>query len=158
MRDRHCREQHGEQKAKILKTRHVLAAARQKTNRLNAALLARSGGERNDDCSGVLFLILCPQRRELTHEMFSDTKRHLMEQGVQHLQIRRVEGLDLKVPKIQGDATEPVLAKSQVVMHNFHRHFLPYAERAFAQDDQLELFFFFARTICGWSRARPWLK
>lgn len=121
---------------KAVKQRRVQDASRQRASRVSRRC--------NDEASGtqLLFLVLCPKRREANLSLFTKLRDHFVSRGIAVESVRRKEGIDL---------CKKVSVKRREVVTRFVRHdFALHAKRAFAADSKLR-FVVFVEDDCRWA-------
>ena len=121
MRDRHEREEHkGGKRARV-------AHRMLQSKRYMSVYRAEERGDHDVEpaMESVHVYILCTQRREDEHRMFSDTREHLVSRGFKGSNIHMLHGHDVRVSDGHDVRVSGGITKSQFVMWAFLNRFVP---------------------------------
>lgn len=137
-RDRHIREGHGKEASSALAARQASSALaarqRQQRNYQRTYRVADSSGT-EDQSQTLRVFVLSVARREAEHNMFSDTRDHLVRQGFPLVSVRSLHGCDASSPDVE-------VQRNGVVMWGFQFKFIPHALQLFDDVPGLEFVFF----------------
>jgi hypothetical protein len=122
-RDRHKRESHGANRLKKARLRHERDARYAKTRRVQAKVLTSTSTQR------LRAFVICPIRREISGQMFSDTRLHFVEKGWASSQIIRMEGYDRTTQRFEQ------VGSHRTLMMFFIQVFLPKLSKLFETSD-----------------------
>ena len=125
-RDRHRRESHGK-----VATRLYHIVNRQARDR--EYQVAARGPAKAAPSSKSRVVVLCPERRERSHGMFTETRKSFIEIGAPLDSVSRIDGFDCEIDDVP---------RHQVVMKAFVESFMQVAANIFDESPSVECVFF----------------
>ena len=133
-RDRHIREVHNKKAKFALAARRHRQRKYQRTYRVADARACGSSGA-VVQAQTLRIFVLTVARREAEHNMFSDTRDHLVRKGFPFETVRSLHGYD-------ASSTNAEMRRNGVVMWGFQFKFIQHALQLFDEVPSLEFIFF----------------
>ena len=128
-RDRHRRESHGPASDLHIAFRKSRDRAYQQAARQSAKEKSRV----ELPLSKSRIVVLCPERRERSHGMFSETRKAFIGIGATFESVSRIDGFDCEIDEVP---------RNQVVMKAFVESFIEVAAKFFDESPSVECVFF----------------
>lgn len=136
---RHEAQKHGKHQGKMQRGAVRLKASRRyktSTRASGSPVQATIKKKRLQNYSNTLAMIVCPRRREVSHQLFSKTRTSFLMQGFPKERIRRTLGIDPDAPPPQ--LTKEDLKKRNMLTAYFVKSWVPRATRILASRPELK--------------------